>query len=268
MAGLLTPAQIAEYGDKGYVTVPRVLDAAERNVLEAAMLAVTGRDGPEVMRERDGKPHVVYGMHRLDPRFGALARHPRLVGMAEELLGKPIYVHQSRVNVKQTGGAIVDWHQDFGTYHRVDGVPRPDGIMIAVFLDDVTDCNAPLMAIPGSHREGVVSEARINKATEDHDQAAKYRYDISMDTMKRLIDRYGLESITGPAGSIVFMNMQVVHGSTVNITPLRRVILYLNVCTTDNRGESFARPEHLAARDFSAIEKLGADCLTRFATAS
>jgi len=63
------------------------------------------------------------------------------------------------------------------------------------------------------------------------------------------------------------MNMQVVHGSTVNITPLRRVILYLNVCTIDNRGQSFARPEHLATRDFSAIEKLGADCLTRFATA-
>jgi hypothetical protein len=41
MAALLTPAQIAEYADKGYVTVPRVLDAAERKVLEAAMLAVT-----------------------------------------------------------------------------------------------------------------------------------------------------------------------------------------------------------------------------------
>lgn len=268
MAGLLTPAQVAEYRDKGYVTVPRVLDVTERRVLEEAMLAVTRREGPEVMRERDGKPHVVYGMHLLDDRFGALARHPKLVGMAEELLGKQIYVHQSRVNVKQTGGAIVDWHQDFGTYHRVDGVPRADGIMIAVFLDDVTECNAPLMAVPGSHREGVVSEARVNTAAEDNKGAAKYRYDISMDTMKRLIDRYGLETITGPAGSIVFMNMQVVHGSTVNITPLRRVILYLNVCTTDNRGESFARPEYLAARDFSPIQKLGADCLARFATAS
>lgn len=267
MTGPLPDTQVREYADKGYITVPRVLDATELRVLEAAMLDVTRRDGPEVMRERDGKPHVVYGMHLLDPRFGALAHHPRLVAMAEQLLGKPIYVHQSRVNVKQQGGAIVDWHQDFGTYHRVDGVPRADGIMIAVFLDEVTSCNAPLMAVPGSHREGVVSEARINKATEDHAGAAKYRYDISMATMDRLVTKYGLEPITGPAGSIVFMNMQVVHGSTVNITPLRRVILYLNVCTTDNRGESFARPEYLAARDFSAIQPFGPDCLTRFATA-
>lgn len=267
MTGPLTDALVREYADKGYITVPSVLSAVELRVLEGAMLDVTRRDGPEVMRERDGKPHVVYGMHRLDPRFAALAHHPRLVAMAEQLLGKPIYVHQSRVNVKQQGGAIVDWHQDFGTYHRVDGVPRNEGIMIAVFLDDVTTCNAPLMAVPGSHREGVVSEARINPGAEDSDRAAKYRYDISMETMDRLVRTYGLEPITGPAGSIVFMNMQVVHGSTVNITPLRRVILYLNVCTTDNRGEKFVRPEHLAARDFSAIVPAAPDCLTRFATA-
>ncbi|MFM9598109.1 hypothetical protein ACKI1O_53600, partial [Streptomyces scabiei] len=62
-----------------------------------------------------------------------------------------------------------------------------------------------------------------------------------------------------------FLHMNVVHGSTVNITPFRRIILYLNVCATDNRGETFARPEYLAARNFAAIEPLGSDCLTRFA---
>ena len=34
--------------------------------------------------------------------------------------------------------------QDFGTYHRVDMLPEPDGIMMAVFIDDVTELNAPL----------------------------------------------------------------------------------------------------------------------------
>jgi ectoine hydroxylase len=181
------------------------------------------------------------------------------------LLKKKIYVHQSRVNAKQTGGAIVNWHQDFGTYHRVDGVPRPDGIMIAIFLNDVHDYNAPLMAVPGSQVEGVVSQASTLTEAEDRAGAAKYRYDITMEKMSELIDKYGLEHILGPAGSVVFMNMQVVHGSTVNITPLRRVILYLNVCTVDNQGTSFARPEYLAARDFNPIEPLTADCLTSLA---
>lgn len=253
--------QLAEYRDKGYVLVPGMLGPDDLSALNAAVHEVTQLDGPQRMLERDGSPHVVYGMHLLDPRLRALCHHPRLVEIAQGLLGGPFFVHQSRVNVKQYGGAIVDWHQDYGTYHRVDGVPRPDGIMISVFLDDITACNAPLMVVPGSHREGLVSEARVNPGAEDHESAARYRYDISRETLAGLIERHGLEAITGKAGSVLFLDMQVVHGSTVNITPLRRVILYVNVCRTDNRGESFARPEYLAARDFAPIEAAGADCI-------
>ncbi|GAB5468633.1 MAG: phytanoyl-CoA dioxygenase family protein [Rhodospirillales bacterium] len=261
----LSPEEIATYQDKGYVLVPNLLKREELAVLDGAVRDLSQHEGPEVMREKSGQPHVVYGMHRLDPRLTALSRHPGLVGPAEQLMEQAVYVHQSRVNVKQYGGAIVDWHQDFGTYHRVDGVPEPRGLMISIFLDEVTACNAPLMVVPGTQHAGIVQEARVNDAAEDHGQAAKYRYDISYETLERLVAAHGLEAVTGPAGSVLFMNMNVVHGSTVNITPLRRVILYLNVCAVDNRGETFARPEYLAARDFSPIEPLGTDCLTRFA---
>jgi ectoine hydroxylase len=261
----LTDAQVEEYRDRGFVLVPGLLNEQELRVLDAAVAKVIEQDGPQLSREKDGSPHVVYGMHMLDPRFRALSRHPEIVAQASQLLGGAFFVHQSRVNVKQYGGAIVDWHQDYGTYHRVDGVPRPDGIMISVFLDDVSACNAPLMVVPGSHREGLVSEARVNPEAEDHASAARYRFDISRATMERLVKTYGLEVITGPKGSVLYLNMQVVHGSTVNITPLRRVILYLNVCRTDNRGETFARPEYLAARDFAAIEPADADCLVALA---
>jgi ectoine hydroxylase len=258
---------VDEYNTKGYITIRACLTATEVDVLNQATADVVQLDGPQVMRERNGLPHVIYGMHLMDKRLSVLAHHPKLVHIAEQLLGKQIYVHQSRVNAKQTGGAVVNWHQDFGTYHRVDGVPRPDGIMIAIFLNDCTDHNAPLMAVPGSQEEGLVSQASTLTDAEDRDGASKYRFDISMKKMSELIDKYGLEHITGPAGSIVFMNMQVVHGSTVNITPLKRVILYLNVCTVDNQGTAFVRPNYLAARDFSPISPMADDCLTSFATA-
>jgi ectoine hydroxylase len=267
MKQLVDQSLVDEYQSKGYITVKGLFSAKEVEVLNQATSDVVQMDGPQVMRERNGLPHVIYGMHLMDKRLAALTRHPKIVAIAEQLLGDKIYVHQSRVNAKQTGGAIVNWHQDFGTYHRVDGVPRPDGIMIAIFLNDVSDYNAPLMAVPGSHVEGVVSQASTLTEAEDRDRASKYRYDITMEKMSELIDQYGLEHIIGPAGSVVFMNMQVVHGSTVNITPLRRVILYLNVCTVDNQGTSFARPEYLAARDFSAIEPLPEDCLSSLAAA-
>jgi len=59
--------------------------------------------------------------------------------------------------------------------------------------------------------------------------------------------------------------MAVVHGSSVNISPLRRLLLYVNVTAVDNKGESFERPEYYAARDFSPLTPLGEDCLTAYA---
>lgn len=264
----LTDEQVDEFRERGWIVIPGVFSADEVRVLSEAALEVMERPGPEVGREADGSPHVCWGMHLFDERLGTLTRHPALVEPSKQLLGNDVFVHQSRINMKQTNGSIVAWHQDFGTYHRVDGVPEPRGIMAAVLLDDLSEVNAPLLAVPGSHREGLVSTAEVDPTSPDFEQVAKYRYDITNDTMARLVDDYGLDTITGPAGSVLLMDMTVVHGSSVNISPLRRLLLYVNVCPVDNRGESYERPEYYAARDFSPIEPEAADCLSRFAGAS
>jgi ectoine hydroxylase len=260
----LTDEQVAEYREKGWILLPAVFSAEERAVLEAAAFDVLERPGPEVAREDDGSPHVCWGAHLFDERLGALTRHPKMLKPVEQLLGNQVFVHQSRINIKQQNGSIVEWHQDWGTYHRIDGIPEPRGIMIGVFLDDVRSVNAPVLAVPGSHTNGLVSEAVIDADVSDHDRAAKYRYDITPKTMKRLVDENGLEAIEGPAGSVLLMNMAVVHGSSVNISPLRRLLLYVNVSTVDNRGETFTRPEYYAARDFAPLMPLSDDCLTSF----
>ena len=77
-------------------------------------------------------------MHLFDERLGALTRHPKMLGPVEQLLGKQVFVHQSRINIKQQNGSIVEWHQDWGTYHRIDGIPEPNGIMIGIFLERVS----------------------------------------------------------------------------------------------------------------------------------
>ncbi len=261
----LDDADVRAYQERGWTVVPDMFSTAEVAVLEQAALQVMERPGPEVGREADGSPHVCWGMHLFDERLDALVRHPSLVEPTKQLLDADFFVHQSRINMKQTNGSIVAWHQDFGTYHRVDGVPDPRGIMIAVFLDDVTHVNAPLLAVPGSHREGLVSTAQVDPTSPDFEAVSKYRYDITDETMSRLVEDYGLETITGAAGSVLFMDMTVVHGSSVNISPLRRLLLYVNVCPTDNRGETYERPEYYAARDFSAIEAGAPNCLLAFA---
>jgi len=261
----LTGQQLQEYREKGWIVLPSLFDHTEVGVLNSAVETITKLEGPEVARELDGTPHVVYGMHLLDDRFRALARHPDLLSAAEQLLDSKIFVHQSRVNVKQVDGSIVKWHQDFGTYHRVDGLPKPTGIMIGVFLDDINACNAPVLGIPGSHKHGLVSKAFLSPDSEDFKTVSKYRFDIPREKIADLVAENGIEPILGAAGSVLLMDMTVVHGSSVNITPLRRVILYLNVSTVDNRGESYERPEYYAARDFSPLKAASEDCLTKFA---
>ena len=75
----LNDEQVAEYRDKGWILLPSVFSAKERSVLEAAAFEVLERPGPEVAREDDGSPHVCWGMHLFDERFGALTRHPRML---------------------------------------------------------------------------------------------------------------------------------------------------------------------------------------------
>ena len=177
--------QVDLFRQRGWIVIPDVFKPPEVAMLSTAALEVMEREGPEVGREADGSPHVCWGMHLFDERLGTLTKHPALVEPSRQLLGSDIFVHQSRINMKQTNGSIVAWHQDFGTYHRVDGVPEPRGIMIAVFLDDVTAVNAPLLAVPGSQAEGLVSTAAIDPSAPDFEEVARYRYDITHETMSR-----------------------------------------------------------------------------------
>jgi len=158
---------------------------------------------------------------------------------------------------------VVAWHQDFATYHRVDGIPEARGLVIGVLIDTVGAANAPVIVLPGSHRGGIVSEAVIDGAASDHEGAARYRYDISLATIARLAAAAEPEAVLGPAGTVFLMHANLVHGSSVNILPARRAIAYVNVSPCDNRGESFTRPEYYAARDFEPLELSPPDCLRR-----
>ena len=68
---------------------------------------------------------------------------------------------------------------------------------------------------------------------------------IADETMEGLVDKYGLESVTCKAGSLLLMKINIVHGSSINMSPLRRLTCYLNVCPVDNHpdpGQPRRRP--------------------------
>jgi ectoine hydroxylase len=252
----LTDDEVGQYHRDGYLFLPGRFSAAEAQLLrdEADRLYATDRE--EVWRESSGAPRTAFAAHLWSEPFRRLGRHPRLVESVQQLLGGPVYMHQYKVNAKAAfDGEVWQWHQDYGTWQRDDEMPEPLAMNIAVFLDEVTAANGPLLFIPGSHREGVY-EAGHDLATTSYPL-----WTLDRATITRLAERGGIVAPTGPPGSVILFHGCLVHASPPNISPFGRVIVYLSLCRVDNHIRRFKRAEWIAHRDFTPIEPLADDCL-------
>jgi ectoine hydroxylase len=257
----LTPEQIARFDDEGYIFLPECFSREEAALLKREADRVYALDREEVWRETSGAARTAFAAHTYNEGFRRLGRHPRLIEPVMQLLDGPVYMHQYKVNAKAAfDGEVWQWHQDYGTWRRDDGMPEPRAMNIAVFLDDVTAANGPLLFIPGSHKQGVF-EAGHDLATTSY---PLWTLDRAMVT--KLAERGGCVAPTGPAGSVLLFSSLLVHASPPNISPFGRTIVYLSLCHVDNHIRQFNRAEWIAHRDFTPIEPLADDCLREMET--
>src|SRR5215475_14745918 len=153
----LSANQLKAFDEQGYVFFPNCFSEEEIALLRAEAVNVLKQDRQEVWREKTGAPRTAFAAHTFSEVFSLLARHPRLVEPLRQLFGEDVYVHQFKLNAKAPfEGEVWQWHQDYGTWARDDGMPEPRAMNIAVFLDAVMPINGPLFLIPKSHRQGVL----------------------------------------------------------------------------------------------------------------
>ncbi len=256
----LSAQQLSQFESEGYLFLPGAFTPQEAGLLHAGADEVFAMQREEVWRESSGVARTAFAAHEYHETFRRLGRHPRLIGPVMQILGGPVYMHQFKVNAKAAfNGEVWQWHQDFGTWHRDDEMPEPRAMNIAVFIDDVTAANGPLLMIPRSHRHGVVS------ATHDKQTTSYPLWSLSEEKVTELADQGGCVAPTGPGGSILLFSSLMVHASPPNISPLSRNIVYLSLCHVDNHIRRFQRPAWVAHRDFAPIQALGDDCLTDLA---
>jgi ectoine hydroxylase len=247
---------LARFDEQGYLFFPARFSTDEAAVLKQAADEVYALEREEVWRESSGVARTAFAAHTYNEAHRRLGRHPRLIDPVMQVLGGPVYMHQYKINAKAAfDGEVWQWHQDYGTWKRDDGMPQPRAMNIAVFLDDVTAANGPLLFIPGSHKQGVLAAG--------HDlQTTSYPlWTLDRDTVSRLAERGGCVAPTGPAGSMLMFSSLLVHASPPNISPFGRTIVYLSLCHVDNHITQYKRAEWIAHRDFTPIEPLGDDCL-------
>lgn len=249
----LTDSQLGEFHDRGFLFFPGLLDAKRISGLQDSLVSVIDRDGPEVIREEtDGvAARLVFGAHTYSAPFGRLAASSDLVVPVRQLLDDDIYLHQSRINPKMgmgQGGSWT-WHQDYPPWKTIDGMPQPRCIVTAVFLDDCTPVNSPLLLIPGSHHHGLLDSYPLT-------DSPRHGYDLHQITptdVERLAGEHGIEPLIGPAGSTAFIHCNIVHGSAENVSPWRRAILYLIYNAVSNACTGTARPWYQNNRDFTPL---------------
>jgi ectoine hydroxylase len=251
----LSAQEIEQYNEHGYLFFPSKFSPEEAALMHQAAKDVYAMSREEVWRESSGVARTAFAAHKYNETFRRLAQHPHLIEPVMQLVDGPVYMHQFKVNAKAAfDGEVWQWHQDFGTWHRDDQMPEPRAMNIAVFIDDVTAANGPLLFIPGSHEAGVL------EAGHDLETTSYPLWTLDRETVISLADRGGCVAPTGPAGSMLVFSSLLVHASPPNISPLDRTIVYLSLCHVDNHIKQFKRPEFIAHRDFTPIEALGDDC--------
>ena len=259
----LTAQQIEDFHREGWLFLPELFSPEEVALLKRESEAIYREHRPEVWREKTGAPRTAFAAHTYNEAFGTLGAHPRLIGPVEQLFGEQVYMHQYKINAKAAfTGEVWQWHQDYGTWKRDDGMPEPRAMNISVFLDEVMPINGPLLLVPRSHNAGDL------EASHDVETTSYPLWTLDEATVSRLVAEGGIVAPTGKPGGVLMFHGNLVHGSAGNITPYPRRIVYLTLNAVSNYIRTPTRPEFIAHRDFAPIVPVADDALARLAAAS
>jgi ectoine hydroxylase-related dioxygenase (phytanoyl-CoA dioxygenase family) len=177
----LTPEEIAEYNERGFLLPIRVLDDAQVEVARQALeehlsgqrdskqyeltdkivegdKATVGAGAPSAVAEKtepERKPHSVpflFNLWERDERFWSIVSNPVIAGMARQLLGSDevVLMEDGAVVKKPTVGGKLSWHQDYAYWP----LATPSAVTCWIALDDVSSVNGAMMVAEGSQKLG------------------------------------------------------------------------------------------------------------------
>ncbi len=212
-----------------------------------------------IMEPQSNELRSVFSQHLFHPLFEKLSKDRRILDKVEQILGSKAYIHHSRINVKPAySGKSFPWHSDFETWHAEDGLPQCRCVTAWVMLTDNTPFNGPLYLIPGSHKKFVACAGKTpNNNYKESLQNQKYGVP-SLDAIQELSQEKELIAALGKAGTLVFHDGNVMHGSPDNISPYARTNAFFVYNSVENRplepfGASSRRAPFLALEDYTPL---------------
>lgn len=261
--GRIDNAELAAFDTDGYAILDRLLSPEEVAGFAAEINRLANDpdlrgDDRLIVEKTSQRVRSVFDVHSLSPAVKELVRESRVADLARQVLGSDVYIHQSRVNYLPGFGSGFYWHSDFETWHAEDGMPAPRAVSLSIALTDNYPYNGSLMVMPGSHRTFVPCQG---ETPADHYRESLREQEIGVPSqadITELAHKYGIEQFTGPAGSALLFDSNIMHASANNITPFPRSNIFLVFNSVENTlEEPFAaparRPEYIASHDYTAV---------------
>lgn len=179
----LTPQEVAQFHEEGFLFPIRVLSDAQVAEVRAALddhlegrreskayeltnpiladqgKATVGVGAPSAVAEKTGevekKPHSVpflFNLWERDERFWAVVANPIIAGMARQLLASEevVLMEDGAVVKKPVVGGKLSWHQDYAYWPLM----TPGAVTCWIALDDVGAENGGMQVAVGSHKLG------------------------------------------------------------------------------------------------------------------
>lgn len=227
----LTPEERAAYVERGYFVRNAAFGERELETLRAAVEDIHVRISREAAtadpikridgrafqmvcdssvkwewREETAAIRSMEPFHHLSPVIDDFIDDERLCAPARGIIGvDEVSLFTDKLNFKRAGGSPFPWHQDapywaFGCQH-LDKL-----VSMQIYLDEATEENGCLWMLPESHRFGHIPPPK------DRGVIGGLYTDISH------IAHLKPEPIVAPAGSIIFFDGYIVHGSMTNHT--------------------------------------------------
>lgn len=264
--GPIDAATLANHEARGYTVDDDLLSVGEVQTYWQELVRLSSnrelaRDERVITEARTGEVRSIFDVHEISDLISELVRDPRVLDRARQLLGSDVYLHQSRVNyMPGFRGTGFYWHSDFETWHAEDGMPAPRAVSCSIALTDNHPFNGGLMIMPGSHRTfvqcaGETPDENYKASLKDQRVGVPTEDDIT-----RMAAEHGIDQFTGQAGSALWFDANLMHGSGNNITPYPRSNIFLVFNSVENAltepyAASRPRPAFIAGRDTTPISR-------------
>jgi ectoine hydroxylase-related dioxygenase (phytanoyl-CoA dioxygenase family) len=210
----LNAEQLEQFERDGFLVIEDFLGAEETARVKADITRVSQEVASLEKDERgfnferaDGGPAVGDGAIRkgvLRKIQGAVMYVPevknvfvgdKMLDCMEDLMGPNVYYHSSKVMFKPPGGVAKPWHQDAAYWRDY----ASNQITVWIAIDDASEENGCVWAIPGSHKLGLIPHVKRELQVEES----------SIDLRKAI-------PVPVPAGGLLIFHSLVLHMSERN----------------------------------------------------